>query len=150
MKRFPKSIGQRRPARRGATLIDVAAGSMLLAVLLIPSMRLISDSQSSSRRLHNRDTVLYEAEQLIEASKMALAETAAFNAAWSSPSDTTGRISVSDGPDLTSRLRISADTTMPTARLLNITVDVWIDSNGNLRLDANELSESLRTQWASP
>ena len=150
MKQSELPIERRRSARNGATLIDVATGSMLLAVLLIPSMRLISDSQSSTRRLHNRDIILFEAEQLIESSKVSLAEPVVFNAAFASPTDTTGRIPVTDGPDLTRRLRVAADRTIPTARLLNITVDVWVDSNGNLRMDADELSETLRTQWAAP
>ena len=123
---------------------------MLLAVLLIPSMRLISDSQSSSRRLHNRDTILFEAERLVESTRIALAEPTVFDSAMATPTDVTGTVSVSDGPDLTSRVRVTADASLPTARLLSIVVDVWIDTNGNSRLDTSELSETLRTQWAAP
>jgi hypothetical protein len=123
---------------------------MLLAVLLIPSMRLISDSQSSSRRLHNRDTILFEAEQLIESTRVALAEPTVFDAAMATPTDVIGTVTVSDGPDLTSRVRVAADASLPTARLLSIVVDVWIDANADSRLDTSELSETLRTQWAAP
>jgi hypothetical protein len=151
MKRSLKSYrSRRRGDRNGATLIDVATGSMLLAVLLIPSMRLISDSQSSSRRLHNRDTALFEAEQLIESTKVALAEPTAFDAALLTPIDATSTVTVSDGPDLTSRVRVAADASLPTAKLLSIVVDVWIDTDGDSRLDTSELSETLRTQWAGP
>jgi hypothetical protein len=150
MKRSLKSYRSRRHARNGATLLDVATGSMLLAVLLIPSMKLISDSQSSSRRLHNRDTMLFEAEQLIESTRVLLAEPAVFNAALATPTDVFATITVTDGPDLASRVRVAADTSLPTARLLSITVDVWIDTDGDSRMDTDELSETLRTQWAAP
>ena len=136
--------------RRGASLIDVATGSMLLAVLLIPSIHLIGESQSSHRRLDNRDIILYEAEQLVESTRVGLSEPAAFNAALAAPIDVTGTITVSDGPDLTSRVRIARDAGLPTARLLSIVVDVWYDADGNSLMGSGELSETLRTQWAAP
>lgn len=140
----------RRSPRRGATLIDVATGSMLLAVLLIPSIGLISESQSMHRRLANHDTVLFEAEQLIESTKVALSEPAAFDAAYASPLDVPGTIAVSDGPDLNSRVRVAADGTVPGAKLLTVIVDVWHDIDGDLRVSVGEPSQSLRTQWAWP
>ena len=140
----------KRSPRRGASLIDVAAGSMLLAVLLIPSIHLIGESQSSHRRLDNRDIILYEADQLVESTRVALSEPAAFAAALATPADVVGAIAVSDGPDLTSRVRVAADTSLPTARLLSIVVDVWHDVDGDSRMDADEVSQTLRTQWAEP
>ncbi len=145
-----QSIHTRRSRRAGATLIDVATGSMLLAVLLIPSIHLIGESRSVHRRLVNRDTMLFEAQQLVERTKVSLSEQAAFDAAFAMPVDVRGSIPVVDGPDLTSRVRLSADSGLPTARLLSIVVDVWYDSNRDSQLDANETSETLRTQWASP
>lgn len=141
---------KKRSSRRGATLIDVATGSMLLAVLLIPSVHLITESQSSQRRLAKRDIIDFEAEKLIESTKVALSDTAAFNAALASSVDVTGALTVSDGPDLTSRVRVSADTSASPAQLLTIVVDVWHDSNGNNLMDSGETGESLRTQWAAP
>lgn len=94
--------------------------------------------------------MLFEAEQLIESAKVALAEPAVFNAAMATPTDVTGTVTVSDGPNLTSRVRVAADASLPTARLLSIVVDVWIDTDGDSRLDTSELSETLRTQWAGP
>lgn len=134
--------------RQGATLIDVAVGSMLLSVLLIPSVHLVSESQSSRQRLTNRNTMLFEAEQLLEKTRVALSDAPAFAAASSRPIDQLGTIVVSDGPDIRSRLRVQADTAVP--NLVSINVDLWIDSNGDSRLSAGELSESLRTQWAAP
>ena len=68
--------------RRGATLLDVAAGSMLLAVMLIPSAHLISQSQSCNARLAIRQTMLFEAENQLEATKIALSNALAFDLAW--------------------------------------------------------------------
>ncbi len=93
---------------------------------------------------------MFEAEQLIESTKVALAEPIAFDAAMATPIDVTSIVTVSDGPNLTSRVRVATDASLPTARLLSIVVDVWIDTDGDSRLDAGELSETLRTQWAGP
>jgi len=145
-----QSNQKRRSTRRGASLIDVATGSMLLAILLIPSVQLIGESQSANRRLTDRDTMLFEAEQLIESTKVALSETAPFDAAYATPIDVVSSIAVTDGPDLTSRLRVAADASLPAAKLLTIMVDLWHDSDGDRQLDATERSVSQRTQWATP
>ena len=136
--------------RRGASLIDVATGSMLMAVLLIPSIHLVGESQASQRRLHLRDIMIYEADQLIDSTRVALSDTAPFDAAYAAPSDVTSTINVSDAPDLKSRVRIAADASLPTARLLTIVVDVWRDTDGDSQRDADELGVDLRTQWARP
>ena len=142
---------RRQPDRRGATLLDVAAGSMLLAVILIPSAHLIGQSQSCNARLTNRQTMLFEAENRLEATKIALASQAAFDLAWATPSDTQAPITVPDGPDLNSRTRVFADMTIPTpTRLLTIEIGVWQDVDGDNNLDADEPAETIRTQWASP
>ena len=149
MKDKPLSIRKARH-RAGATLLDVATGSMLLAVLLIPSIHLIGESQASHRRLEHRDIILFEVERLMETTRVALAEPTAFDAVFATPIDAVRTIPVSDGPDLTSRVRIAADTSVPSARLITINVDVWHDADANSLLGANELSESVRTQWAAP
>ena len=145
-----KRPARTRTTRRGATLIDVATGSMLLAILLIPSVHMIGKSHSANQRLANREVMVYEAEQLLESLKVVLSETAAFDAAMGSPIDVTRTIIVPDGPDLTGRIRAAADTTMPTARLITAVADVWYDVDRNGRRGANELGETLRTQWATP
>ena len=94
--------------------------------------------------------MLFEAERLIESTRVAMAEPTVFDAALATPIDTTSTVTVSDGPELTSRVRVAADASLPTARLLSIVVDVWIDTDGDSRLDNSELSETLRTQWAGP
>ncbi len=140
----------RRCSRTGATLIDVATGSMLMAVLLIPSVHLIGKSRSSNHRLETRDAILYEADQLLETTKVSLAEPAAFAAVFGTPLDRAAPIASGDVPHLVGRVRVAADATVAPAELLTILVDLWQDQNQNGRLDTGEPSQSLRTQWAAP
>ena len=142
---------KRRLNRTGATLLDVAAGSMLLAVMLIPSSHLISQSRSSNARLSGRQTMLYEAENHLEAAKMALSDSASFTAALATASENLSDVPVVDGPDLKCRTRVFADTSVASpARLLTIEIDVWQDLDSDDDIDIGEPSESIRTQWASP
>lgn len=136
--------------RTGATLIDVATGSMLLAVLMIPSLHLIGKSKSSNRRLAIRDALLFEADDVMENVKVALADPATFVSAHGTPVDRTQAIALSDLPNCVSRVRITADTSVAPAQLLTIDVEVWHDVDRDGSLDANESSESLRTQQAAP
>src|SRR6056297_570152 len=139
---------RRRFRRRGATLIDVATGSMILAVLLIPSVRLIGESQSMHERLAQRETILFEARRLIEETKVALSEPSTFAAAVVTPIDRRVAVSVSDGPDLTGRVRVGSDKSLPPGELLTIVVEMWHDENRNAVFDNFEQGEELRTQWA--
>ena len=145
---LPQKPDHAMRARRGATLIDVAAGSMLLAVLLIPSIHLIGEAQRSHTRLENAEIMLYEAEQLIETTRVALSEPDVFQAALTNPVDVSRPITASDGPELIGRVRVTADPTLPTSPIVSITADVWQDHDRDGRLDDNEPNRSLRTQWA--
>jgi hypothetical protein len=141
---------RKRHARAGATLLDVATGSMLLAVLLIPSVHLIGESRSSNRRLANQDILVYEAQQLLESSKVLFSESTAFSDAMTRGADVVSGRTINDGPDVITRVRANADATLPSAQLLTIQADVWIDTNRDGRMQSSEASHSLRTQWASP
>lgn len=147
--RRPNQIAAGRP-RRGATLLDVAIGSMLLALLLIPSVKLIGESRASRARLKIRDAVVFEAEQLVERTKISLSEPSEFDSAYNSGTDTQGDIWIGDGPRLRRRVRVGPDPTFKQERLVTIIVDVWHDENRNRVMDANEIGETLRTQWAAP
>lgn len=94
--------------------------------------------------------MMFEAERLLESTKVALSSAAAFDAAMSSTADTTQNLVITDGPDLAGRIRIAADTSVAPAQLLTIVVDVWRDTDGDGRYSSNEPGETLRTQWASP
>jgi Tfp pilus assembly protein PilX len=140
--------------RRGSTLIEVAIGAMMMALLIVPAMRAMNDSDSLRRRHESHDVMLFTAEEKIEQEKISLSSLAYFAAAVASPSgiDRIEKIDVSNGADLICRTRIVADNSVGVtpARLVTITVDVWNDLNGDRRLDTVESRETIQTQWASP
>ncbi|QDV61779.1 hypothetical protein [Crateriforma conspicua] len=139
--------------RRGATLIDVAAGSMLLAVVLIPSVKMLQQNESLHRRSLLRETMLHEAEQLLEQSKIRLTDPSVFDSTFrrSRPVVQNLSLTATDGPSLRATLTTAADATLP-AGMEVITIDalVWRDVNNNRRCDIDEPAESLRTQRAAP
>ena len=146
--RFPSQ----RPARnrKGATLLDVATGSMLLAVLLIPSIHLIGEARSVHHRLDLHDAIVFEATELIESTRVAYSDPAAFQDVFVASLDRSQTIPISDGPDLLGRVRVEADKSLPGATLLEIIVDVWHDADSDARMGSTEARQTLRTQWASP
>ena len=148
IRRACRDCGARR--RRGATLIDVAVGSMLLAVLLIPSVHMMGKSKSSNHRLTIRDALVFEADQLLENVKISLADDASFDAAVRLPTDRSAAMTISDVPHAMSRVRVSADPSVAPTPLLTLVVDVWQDADRDGNLDSGEPVETLRTQWASP
>jgi hypothetical protein len=131
-------------------LIDVAVGSMLLAVLLIPSVHMMGKSKSSNHRLAIRDALVFEADQLLENVKIALADNSAFDAAVLVPTDRSTPMAISDVPHAMSRVRVSTDPSVAPSPLLTIIVAVWQDTDRDGNFDSGEPAESLRTQWASP
>ena len=136
--------------RRGATLLDVATGSMLLAVLLIPSIHLIGESRSIHRRVDLQDAIVFEATELVESTRVAYSDPVAFRNVFLAPLDRSQAVVISDGPDLLGRVRVEADKSLPGSPLLDIVVDVWHDADGDARMGNTEPRQTLRTQWASP
>ncbi len=140
--------------RHGSTLIEVAIGSMMMAVLLIPAMRLMSESDSLGRRHETHLDILFWAEECLEQAKIAMSDPIQFDYAWSASSgtDQTTKIAIDGGADLLCRTRILADKSVGTSpgRLVTISVEVWNDTNGTSRFESGEPNESLHTQWASP
>ncbi|TWU54655.1 hypothetical protein Poly51_33740 [Rubripirellula tenax] len=136
--------------RQGATLIDVAIGSMLLSLLLIPSVRWIGHSESINQRLEDRDAMLFEAESFIEILKVKMSEPSEFASAFDRPIDDLTKVVSPSGKVFLAQYQLEPDKTLPTAKLLSIRVTVWRDANSNARIDATEVSESLQTQMASP
>lgn len=136
--------------RRGATLIDVAIGSMLLSLLLIPVVKMIGQSQTMTARLNDRDAMLFEAEQIVETSKLKLADPSEFDRAYNSSIDDITKVVSPSGKVYLAQLQVYPDKTMPSSPLASVDVTVWIDANTNARIDANETSETLRTQLARP
>lgn len=135
-------------ARSGATLLDVALGSMLLSLLLVPSLHLIGESRASRSRLRLRDTILFEAETAMEKYKTALSRPGYFRRAHRSGIQRRANLRLTDGPRLRQRVQMFADPSMTDQPLVTIVVSVWQDTNRNWRVDDGEPSETLRSQWA--
>ena len=137
--------------RRGATLMDVIAGSMLMSTLLIPSAHLINESRANSHRLLVRQSLLDDAQQVIEATRIGLSEPIAFAKAYANGVDTVHKYGdTAYGPYSVARTRVEADKSVLPAKLVTLVVDLWHDDNGDARLDADEPHATLRTQFAAP
>ncbi|WP_145169055.1 hypothetical protein [Rubripirellula lacrimiformis] len=143
-------IRHRRQPQIGATLIDVAIGSMMLSLLLIPSMKWIGHSQSLNQRLEDRDAILFEAEELIETLKVKLSDPTSFADAYNRSIDEIIKVSSNGTKTYLARYQVDPDKTLPKTPLLTIQVTVWFDADRDAVLDSNETSESLQTQWAAP
>lgn len=137
--------------RRGTTLLEVAIGSAMMALLIVPGLHLLSESESLQRRHRIRARLLFLAEEAMEQQKILLTQTSYFQTAWARGVDEVTPINSPGVPDLLARNRISADASVgiAPARLVTVTVEVWQDVNRNRRLDQGELSEVTQTQWAS-
>ena len=121
-----------------------------MSVLLIPSIHLVSQSKQNHRRLQLREAMLFEADQLIEQSKIALADPTYFGKAMASPSGLieSHKIDIGDGPVCLGQITLLRDRSLPLSALLSVEVVVWHDRNGNERVDAGEPNEHVRTQVA--
>ncbi len=140
----------RRRARKGATLIDVAVGSMLMASLLIPSLHLMGESQQNTQRLAIRQTLLHTAEQQIEALKVRLSEPAAFTNTLARPIFETRNITTTMGIPSRVEIRAVSDPTVGAAELLTLSAIAWHDKDRNGAVDSGEPVIRLRTQWMAP
>ncbi|TWU34930.1 hypothetical protein [Novipirellula artificiosorum] len=138
--------------RPGTTLLDVAIGSMMLSVILIPSLHLMSRSQKNNRRLKLHQTLLFEADQLVEQTKIALSDSNEFDRVWRSPfaNETLTKIDLGDGPVVLGSVRIQRNSDVISNGLVDIDATVWFDANSNGRVDSGEPVEQARTQWAAP
>ncbi|GAA5505334.1 hypothetical protein [Novipirellula caenicola] len=138
--------------RRGATLLDVATGSMLLSVLLIPSLHLLTRSQKMHRRLKLHESMLFEADQLLRQRKILLSDQVAFAKAWARPMSTAERSTIvtEDGQQLAASVLVQRDSTSKSSKLLTIATQVWQDRNRNGRVDEDEPVEQLQSHWGEP
>lgn len=136
--------------RQAATLMDVIAGSMIMSTLLIPSAHLINESRSNTHRLNVRQSLIDDAEQVIESTKIQLSQPNAFAKAYSGGIDTVNKHTTAYGPYSVARTRVEPDKSVQPAELATIIVDVWHDDDSDGRLDVGEASATLRTQFAAP
>ncbi|MEM9585636.1 MAG: hypothetical protein AAGA03_00020 [Planctomycetota bacterium] len=130
--------------------MDVALGSMLLALLLVPATRVLRESRTLAHRLDVRESLLFQAERTIEATKVTLSEPAAFASALS------GAVTIqpnpgAEYPGVQSQITLTVDRSVPgSTNLITINVQTWQDVDGDNRIDQDEPVEQLRTQWGPP
>lgn len=144
--------------RRGATLIDVAVGSMLLAVVLIPSLQLMRENETLFRQRALSELALYECEQLLAQRKIWLQRrngaATNFDVVLVNGSDQeSGLITPADSPPLRGETVVTRDSSLSaatglTVEIVRIDATVWRDANNNQRVDADEAVERLSTFWA--
>ncbi len=143
-----------RRSRRGTTLIEVAIGTMLMALLIVPTLAAMNQSEALRRRHHSHRMMLFSAEERLEQEQVALSDAKYFSDVWNAGfgTDTLSKVALDDGGILIGRTRVLADTSVgkSPAQLVSITVDVWNDVNGDRRMDATEPHETIQSQWASP
>lgn len=128
--------------RRGATLIDVAVGAGLLSLVLIPALGMMGRTSQLLQRLDLQDQLLFEAERVIEHSKIDLCDPGQF----ATRRGTFDAIVVGNETTLL-RSRLTIDDSL-TPNLLTINALVWEDRNNNAEPDEGEPSQRLRTQWS--
>ncbi|EMI28016.1 MAG: hypothetical protein CMM00_05770 [Rhodopirellula sp.] len=132
----------RRSIRHGATLIDVAVGAALLSLVLIPALGLMGQTSQLLQRLDVQDQLLFEAERIIEQTKIDLCDPVQF----ATRRGTFDAVVV--GNETTSmRSRLTIEDSL-TPSLLTMDALVWEDRNNNGQPDEGELSQQLRTQWS--
>ncbi|MFG0266640.1 MAG: hypothetical protein ACF8AM_16060 [Rhodopirellula sp. JB055] len=135
---------QFKSVRCGATLIDVAVGAALLSLVLIPALNLMGQSSQLIQRMDRQDQLLFEAERLVEQTKIDLCDPIQF-------ASMRGTLTAAVVGDETKSMRSEVsvtDSLVP--NLVTINVTVWEDENNNGSLDPGELSQALRTQWSQP
>lgn len=142
-----RSVARRR---RGATLIDVAMGSWLLAVVLIPSVKLLRHNERLHRTAQLHDVMLSEADRLAQQTTIDLHRRSAGDLIWTrDQAGTPTAITVVNTPPLLGKVDFTRDRTLPlTVDALQMTVTVWRDEDGDRRVDADEPREQLLSQIA--
>jgi hypothetical protein len=123
----------RQNARRGASLIEVIVTGIVVAVTLVPALRMMRDSLAVNVQTETADAMTTFCASKLE---QALAQTCA---TWTTGTDT-GTFSTEGYASL--RYSVVKSDLPPSGgisnRLMAITATVWNDSNGNGVLDSSE------------
>ncbi|MEM8911115.1 MAG: hypothetical protein AAGC97_05050 [Planctomycetota bacterium] len=136
-----------RRARAGSTLIDVAVGTAMLSLLMIPTVGMMGRSSRLARQLAIEEALLFDADQILEQHKVLLCDPAVFSGSSIQTNSDMADSWVTNGRYA---LLSEHDSSIPMNRLRTITVTAWQDSNRNGQVDAIEPQQTLRTQWCQP
>jgi len=130
-------------AAKGYSLLEVVLASSLCATALVPALALVRDSMTLADTIDTRHLLLIYGVAKME-EQLAVAA-----ASWTE-STTSGDFAADGHPNLRYTATCSDD---PGAggvadRLMNVSVTVYSDDNGNDALDANEMRTNLTTKIA--
>ncbi len=151
MCRLPKNqSNSRRFSKRrrvGSTLLDVALGASVLAILLVPSMHLVSQHEQIATRTQLRERLLYEADRILQEQRILLRDRQVLNDAFGSPAETLTKLSIDSFPNCLTKISWVPELNVgsKSTPLVTVIVDVWQDRNGNQTADSDEPFQSLRT-----
>lgn len=130
--------------RRAASLLEVAIASMMMAMLLVPSIKLVAQSDAMHRRLTDRDELLLHARSVADEFRFEVRDPVQFDrrqnrtlAVRNVDSDTLERV----------RARITTSSDL-SGQLMRVNIQTWSERGGNRRPDPGEPSVTLDTQIA--
>ncbi len=134
----------KRPARRsGLTLLEVIAATSLMAIALVPTLRLMRDSMKLGRRVEMLNLVTTECVNQLE-------EHLNLTAATWSTTTSTGALAANGYP--TVRYQVTCSDQVAAGglpdQLMAVQATVWEDQNSNGALDNNEPHSILRSKIA--
>jgi Tfp pilus assembly protein PilV len=135
--------------RRGTTLIEVAIATMMLAVLIVPAVKLVGQSRDLQRRTSDENELAWQAENLLDRYRIEMKRSSQFDTYYG-----TGLNRVENLPSLQlagakGRVQISSDRSAA-GRLVSLSVQTWSDQNRDGRLDGNEPVVLLKTAVSAP
>lgn len=134
----------RQPARKGSSLVDVIAATMLTAAVLVPSTRVLRDSISTSQRLQLHQELLIRCQNVLDAEMQRVSQGRRLKTSR-------GRLS-SDSGQLHYQV-LSTDQTVAggqPGQLIAVSALVWEDGNRNNRHDSGEPHVSLLSKIPAP
>lgn len=134
---------KRSHSRRGHTLLELVVAASLLAVTIVPALRLMRDALTQSRRIETMGLITTLAQGKLE-------ERACISGASWTTGTTTGNYSA-DGYSLLKFKVVASDAAVDggiTNRLMAVTATVWEDTNGDNLQTSGELAATFATKIA--
>ena len=138
-----RSAASRRRPRRGSSLLEVVLAGSLLAVALVPALRMMRDGLRISREMETRDLVVTFCTSTLEehlAGVSADWQTGTYTGDFSADGHSQLRFSVERSDD-------AGDGGIPD-QLMAVTATVWSDDDSDSTLDAGEASLVLASKVA--
>jgi type II secretory pathway pseudopilin PulG len=135
--------------RRGATLVEVAIATMMLAVLIVPAVKLVGQSRDLQRRVTDENELVWQAENLLDRYRIEMKRSSQFNTYYSTGLNRVDDLQSLHLASVKGRVQIARDRST-TGRLVTLSVETWSDANRNGRRDGDERFVALRSAVSAP